>query len=89
MYLLKRVTDGAGDSGSMSMLIFINEQGKTEFKHDAKPEVGCQIAVGSTHARSYAEQDYWQTTEVTEIIEERDDYVKFKTRNSIYEWWRE
>jgi hypothetical protein len=27
----------------------------------------------------------WQTTSVTEIIEEKEDYVKFKTKNSIYE----
>ena len=27
----------------------------------------------------------WQTTIVTEIVEERDGYVKFKTLNSIYE----
>jgi hypothetical protein len=27
----------------------------------------------------------WQTTTVTEIIEQRDDYIKFKTENSNYE----
>jgi hypothetical protein len=27
----------------------------------------------------------WLTTAVTEILEERDDYIKFKTQNSIYE----
>jgi hypothetical protein len=36
--------------------------------------------------RSYSFQDYWTTTLVTEIIEEREDYVKFKTGNSVYEW---
>ena len=27
----------------------------------------------------------WQTTTVTEIIEQREDYIKFKTGNSTYE----
>ena len=27
----------------------------------------------------------WQTTSITEIVEQRDDYIKFKTGNSIYE----
>lgn len=27
----------------------------------------------------------WQTTEVVEIVEEKPDYVKFKTSNSVYE----
>jgi hypothetical protein len=30
----------------------------------------------------------WQTTTITEIIEQRDDYVKFKTKNSNYELFR-
>ena len=27
----------------------------------------------------------WQTTDIVEIVEEREDYVKFKTKNSNYE----
>lgn len=27
----------------------------------------------------------WQTTIVTEIVEQRDDYIKFNTENSCYE----
>jgi hypothetical protein len=27
----------------------------------------------------------WQTTPVTEIIEQKEDYIKFKTENSVYE----
>ena len=30
----------------------------------------------------------WQTTKVTEIIEEREDYIKFKTQNSNYELFK-
>jgi len=27
----------------------------------------------------------WQTTVITEIVEKREGYVKFKTENSVYE----
>ena len=30
----------------------------------------------------------WQTTIITEIVEEREDYIKFKTQNSNYELWK-
>jgi hypothetical protein len=30
----------------------------------------------------------WQTTTVTEIIENTEDYIKFKTTNSIYELFK-
>lgn len=31
----------------------------------------------------------WQTTPVTEILEEKDNYIKFATENSIYELFKE
>jgi hypothetical protein len=51
-----------------------------------KPVIGCHMLVGSVTARSYSNQDYWLTTPVLEILEETEDIVKFKTKNSIYEW---
>jgi hypothetical protein len=33
------------------------------------------------HHMSYT----WMTTVVTEIIEQREDYIKFRTSNSVYE----
>jgi hypothetical protein len=57
---------------------------------DSKPVVGCSLLVGSVTARSYSNQDYWLTTVVTEILEEKRDedghleFVKFKTKNSDY-----
>jgi len=46
------------------------------------------MLVGSHYARSYSSsgQDYWLTTVVTEIVEERDGYVKFATAKSLYEF---
>ncbi len=30
----------------------------------------------------------WQTTVITEIVEERESYIKFKTENSVYELFK-
>ena len=30
----------------------------------------------------------WQTTTITEIVEQREDYIKFKTQNSNYELFK-
>lgn len=100
MARLVRKRDGAGDSGGMSMLIKCKKDGDwyvVEKDPDGqpiieygKPKIGYMVRVGSVTARSYSSQDYWQTTPVIEIIEEKEDYVKFKTASpneSIYEWF--
>jgi len=86
MPTLKRITDGAGDQGARSEALKINKEGKLEIISN-RPILGCAMLVGSVTARSYQHQDYWLTTYITEIIEEKEDYVKFRTGNSIYEWW--
>lgn len=96
-YSLVRERDGAGDSGQMSLAITPNggPDGEHLYEQGAEPRVGVIMRVGSLTARSYSSQDYWQTTPITEILEERTDpkdpeflYVRFKTGNSIYEWKR-
>lgn len=86
MATLRRMSDGAGDAGARSEAIKWNEDGTFNSVVSNRPTVGCSMLVGSVTARSYREQDYWLTTTVTEILEESEDYVKFKTGNSIYEW---
>ena len=85
MYSLYRESDHAGDSGSVSLLLW-EENNELKTERHGKPRVGVCIQVGSANARSYQYQDYWQTSYITEILEEREDYVKFKTLNSIYIW---
>lgn len=85
MATLKRVGDGAGDSGARVEAIKWNDDGTFKEVVANKPVVGCSLLVGSVTARSYSSQDYWLTTTVTEIIEEREDYIRFKTGNSEYE----
>lgn len=95
-YSLRRTRDGAGDSGQMSDVItpIWDENHKLIDKiieNNARPKVGAAMMVGSGYARSYSAQDWWMTTPITEILEERRDedgteYVRFKTGNSEYEW---
>ena len=75
-----------GDSGGRSEAIAWNEDGTFKEIISNRPVVGCSMLVGSVSARSYSYQDYWLTTPVIEIIEETEDYVKFRTKNTIYEW---
>ena len=45
-----------------------------------------QIAVGRSLIMSPFNQFFtWQTTLITEIVEQREDYIKFNTENSLYE----
>jgi hypothetical protein len=85
MASLKRVHDGAGDQGARVEAIRWNEDGTFKGVEGDRPIVGCSLLVGSITARSYSNQDYWITTKVTEILDEREDYVRFKTGNSEYE----
>lgn len=91
-YSLKKLNVNwyVGDSGPMSMFIPVTADGRLYdydgVEHNAKPRVGGSIRVGSIYARSYQAQDWWQTSLITEILEEREDYVRFRTLNSEYEW---
>jgi len=86
MYSLRRERDGVGDSGTMSTALWV-ENNEVKYEYHSRPRVGVAMRVGSFTTRSHQYQDYWQTTVITEIIEERENYVRFRTTNSIYEWW--
>ena len=84
-YSLQKVDGIGGDSGPMSQAIF-TDGNEVRYENEARPRVGVVMRVGSMFSRSYAPQDWWQTSYIEEILEEREDYVKFRTKNSIYEW---
>jgi hypothetical protein len=91
-YSLRRTRDGAGDSGPMSMAIVptidmdTNKICNVDYEHNARPRLGVAMRVGSIIGRTYAPQDWWQTTLITQILEDTPDYVRFTTGNSEYEW---
>ena len=46
-------------------------------------------AIGRSLLMSPFNQFYtWQTTVITEIVEQKEDYIKFKTENSVYELFK-
>ena len=48
-----------------------------------------EVAIGRSLIMSPFNQSFtWQTTTVTEIVEQREDYIKFKTGNSNYELFK-
>ncbi len=76
-----------GDSGVMSMAMWTGKDGVADYEHNARPRVGVAMRVGTLGSRSYSNQDYWTTTIIEEILEDTQDYVRFRTQSgSIYEW---
>ena len=90
MYSMYKEDKSVGDSGGMSMALIVDrsiDPPKFSYENDARPRVGVHMRVGSTFARTMQQQDWWQTNEITEILEDTPNYVKFKTKSgSIYEW---
>lgn len=86
-YSLRRLSDGAGDSGPASTALWY-EDGEVRFEQNARPRVGVELQVGSIYARTYQYQDYWHCTKIMEIIEDTPNRVVFRTLNSLYEWTR-
>ena len=79
-YSLRRTSDNEGSEGRHSDAIRRNEDGTFKMTESIRPTVGCSMMVAwglSTH---------WLTTEVTEILEDTPDMVRFKTKNSEYIW---
>lgn len=78
-YKLVREGDGLTKQSKDVCWLEFDENGKFKAKHK-------DIAVGRSLLMSPFSQFFtWQTTDITEIIEQREDYIKFKTTNSTYE----
>ena len=79
---LVRERDGLTKQSKEVMWVEWNEEGRFKSKHD-------EPAVNRSLIMSPFNQFFtWQTTDITEIVEERDGYLKFKTQNSNYELFR-
>ena len=55
-----------------------NDDGRIKEKYD-EPSVGLSLIMSP-----FNEFFTWQTTPITEIVEQRDGYIKFNTKNSVY-----
>ena len=79
---LVRERDGLTKQSKEVMWIEFNDEGRFKSKHD-EPAIGRSLMM-SPFTFSFT----WQTTSITEILENQDDYVKFRTLNSNYELWK-
>jgi len=77
-YKLIRRGDGLKKESEDIMYIEFDDTGRFKEKHD-KPKVGYSLLMSPFNI-FYT----WQTTVITEIIEETEDMVHFKTEKSEY-----
>lgn len=75
---LIRDRDGLTKESEKIIWVEWNEEGRFKDKFD-------EMAVGRSLIMSPFSQSFtWQTTTVTEVIADREDYKEFKTENSHY-----
>lgn len=79
---LVRERDGLTKQSKEVMWVEWNEDGTFKSKHD-EPVVNRSLIMSP-----FNQFFTWQTTSITEIVEEGDGYLKFKTQNSNYELFR-
>jgi|LakMenE01Jun11ns_1017448.scaffolds.fasta_scaffold9959305_19 hypothetical protein len=77
-YSLKRLNDGLTKTGYIVQYIEWDENKGGKSSHD-------DIKIGRSLILEPRMQYTWLTTSITEIVEQREDYIKFKTQNSTYE----
>jgi len=79
---LVRESDGLTKESKEVLWLEFNEDSTFKSKH-SEPAVGRSLLMSP-----FNQFFTWQTTTVTEIVEEREDYIKFKTQNSNYELFK-
>jgi hypothetical protein len=81
-YKLVRGRDDLTKTSRAVKWLEFDENGKYKADHE-------DIAVGRSLLMSpFGPSFTWQTTLVTEIVEQREDYIKFNTENSVYELFK-
>ena len=78
-YKLIREHDGLTKHSVDVIWIEWDENGRFKEKHN-EPTIGRSLLMSP-----FNEMFTWQTTDITEIVEKQEGYIKFKTKNSIYE----
>ena len=81
-YRLVRKRDKLVKESARVLWLEFNEDGTFKEKHDL-PTIGRSLLMSP-----FNQFFTWQTTTVTEIVEQREDYIKFKTGNSNYELFK-
>jgi hypothetical protein len=79
---LVREGDGLNKKSKAIMWLEWNQDGTFNSKHN-EPAIGRSLIMSP-----FNHFFTWQTTIITELIEVKDDYIKFKTENSTYELFK-
>jgi len=79
---LVREHDGLTNESKEVLWLEWNEDGRFKAKH-SEPAIGRSLLMSPFN-------DYftWQTTDIKEIVEQKENYIKFKTKNSVYELFK-
>jgi hypothetical protein len=78
IYTLKRLNDGLTRTGYEVQYIEWNEDKTAKESYD-------DVQIGRSLILDPRFNYTWLTTTITEIVEQRDGYIKFQTQNSTYE----
>ena len=81
-YRLVRERDGLIKQSEDVMWLEFGDDGFFKEKH-TEPAIGRSLLMSP-----FNDFFVWQTTVVTEIVEQKEDYIKFKTENSNYELFK-
>jgi len=79
---LVREHDGLVNQSKEVKWLEFNDVGRFKAEHD-EPAVGYSLLMSP-----FNQFFTWQTTSIIEIVEQREDYIKFNTRNSVYELFK-
>jgi hypothetical protein len=79
---LVRERDGLTKKSKEVMWIEFDDDGRFKEKYD-EPKVGRSLIMSP-----FNQFFTWQTTVITEIMEEKENYIKLKTSNSVYELFK-
>jgi hypothetical protein len=79
---LVRESDGLTKQSEKIIWIEFSEDGRFKDQHN---EIGVNRSLVMSPFNDFFT---WQTTTLTEIVEQTEDYVKFKTKNSTYELFK-
>jgi hypothetical protein len=79
---LVRERDGLTKQSNAITWFEWNDEGRFKSKHE-EPAIGRSLIMSP-----FNEYFTWQTTTITEIVEQTDSYIKFKTKNSNYELFK-
>ena len=80
-YTLKRLNDGLTKTGDRVQYIEWDEKREDRGGKESHDDIKVGRSLMLNPRMSYT----WLTTVITEIVEQREGYIKFKTENSIYE----